>query len=335
MKRIFLLLFFASIVVSGFAQAQEASVQQTARDYMRSGDWDNAVLVLNRALQQEPRNLDYQKDLAMTYFYKRDYARALEQVKPMLERDDADVPVYQIAGNVYKAMEMVKDADKMYRKALKKFPNSGPLYSEYGELLWSSKDYNAIKLWEKGIEAAPSFAGNYYNAAVYYYYTKDKIWTILYGEIFVNMEYLTERATEMKKLLLSAYKEKLFSGSSNDNNRKQTDFEKAVLQTYNRAGAAVNEGMNIGSLTKLRTRFILDWFKTNAAKYPFRLFDYQQQLIREGMFEAYNQWLFGTVDNLPAFDQWTKTNAEVYEKFVNFQKGRVFKMPAGQHYQDL
>jgi tetratricopeptide (TPR) repeat protein len=335
MKRIFLLLFFASLVVSGFAQAQEASVQQTARDYMRSGDWDNAVLVLNRALQQEPRNLDYQKDLAMTYFYKRDYARALEQVKPMLERDDADVPVYQIAGNVYKAMEMVKDADKMYRKALKKFPNSGPLYSEYGELLWSSKDYNAIKLWEKGIEAAPSFAGNYYNAAVYYYYTKDKIWTILYGEIFVNMEYLTERATEMKKLLLSAYKEKLFSGSSNDNNRKQTDFEKAVLQTYNRAGAAVNEGMNIGSLTKLRTRFILDWFKTNAAKYPFRLFDYQQQLIREGMFEAYNQWLFGTVDNLPAFDQWTKTNAEVYEKFVNFQKGRVFKMPAGQHYQDL
>ena len=335
MKRIFLLLFFASIVVSGFAQAQEASVQQTARDYMRSGDWDNAVLVLNRALQQEPRNLDYQKDLAMTYFYKRDYARALEQVKPMLDRDDADVPVYQIAGNVYKAMEMVKDADKMYRKALKKFPNSGPLYSEYGELLWSSKDYDAIKLWEKGIEAAPSFAGNYYNAAVYYYYTKDKIWTILYGEIFVNMEYLTERATEMKKLLLSAYKEKLFNGSSNDNNKKQGDFEKAVLQTYNRAGAAVNQGMNIGSLTMLRTRFILDWFKTNAAKYPFRLFDYQQQLIREGMFEAYNQWLFGTVDNLPAFDQWTKTNAEVYEKFVNFQKGRVFKMPAGQHYQDL
>ena len=335
MKRIFLLLFFASIVVSGFAQAQEASAQQTARDYMRSGDWDNAVLVLNRALQQEPRNLDYQKDLAMTYFYKRDYARALEQVKPMLDRDDADVPVYQIAGNVYKAMEMVKDADKMYRKALKKFPNSGPLYSEYGELLWSSKDYDAIKLWEKGIEAAPSFAGNYYNAAVYYYYTKDKIWTILYGEIFVNMEYLTERATEMKKLLLSAYKEKLFNGSSNDNNKKQGDFEKAVLQTYNRAGAAVNQGMNIGSLTMLRTRFILDWFKTNAAKYPFRLFDYQQQLIREGMFEAYNQWLFGTVDNLPAFDQWTKTNAEVYEKFVNFQKGRVFKMPAGQHYQDL
>ena len=335
MKRIFLLLFFASIVVSGFAQAQEASAQQTARDYMRSGDWDNAVLVLNRALQQEPRNLDYQKDLAMTYFYKRDYARALEQVKPMLDRDDADVPVYQIAGNVYKAMEMVKDADKMYRKALKKFPNSGPLYSEYGELLWSSKDYDAIKLWEKGIEAAPSFAGNYYNAAVYYYYTKDKIWTILYGEIFVNMEYLTERATEMKKLLLSAYKEKLFNGSSNDNNKKQGDFEKAVLQTYNRAGAAVNQGMNIGSLTMLRTRFILDWFKNNAAKYPFRLFDYQQQLIREGMFEAYNQWLFGTVDNLPAFDQWTKTNAEVYEKFVNFQKGRVFKMPAGQHYQDL
>jgi hypothetical protein len=83
----------------------------------------------------------------------------------------------------------------------------------------------------------------------------------------------------------------------------------------------------------IRTRFILDWFQNHASKYPFRLFDYHQQLIREGMFEAYNQWLFGTVENLPAYDNWTKTHAEAYTKFTNFQRGRIFKMPAGQYYQ--
>jgi hypothetical protein len=68
---------------------------------------------------------------------------------------------------------------------------------------------------------------------------------------------------------------------------------------------------------------------------PFKLFEYQQQLIRSGMFDAYNQWLFGTVENLPAFDQWAKTNSESYAKFTAFQKGRVFKMPQGQYYQNL
>ena len=82
----------------------------------------------------------------------------------------------------------------------------------------------------------------------------------------------------------------------------------------------------------IRSKFILDWYTQYASKFPFRLFDYQQQLMRMGMFEAYNQWLFGPVDNLAAFDQWTRTNSEAYKKFTSFQKNRVFKMPAGQFY---
>jgi tetratricopeptide (TPR) repeat protein len=336
MKKIFLLLFSAVSFATAFAQTQEPTPQETARNFMRSGDWDNAILVLNRALQQDPKNLDMQKDLALSYYYKRDYTRALEQVKPMLDRDDADEAVFQIGGNVYKALEEVKEADKMYKKALKKFPNSGPLYSEYGELLWEKKDYGAINLWEKGIEVSPSYAGNYYNAALYYYYTKDKIWTVIYGEIFVNMEYLTDRATEMKKLLLKAYKEKLFTdvGSAKDQ-AKNSPFANAVLQTFNKQASLLNKGISTETLNMIRTRFILDWYKDYAAKFPFRLFDYQQQLIKDGMFEAYNQWVFGAVENLPAFDQWTKTNNDTYTKFTTFQKGRVFKMPKGQYYQTL
>ncbi|HEU0110953.1 MAG TPA: hypothetical protein VFQ73_08765, partial [Flavisolibacter sp.] len=278
-------------------------------------------------------NLDLKKDLTLAYYYKRDYVRALDEVKPMLDRDDADVVVYQLGGNVYKALEEVKEADKMYKKGLKKFPKSGPLYSEYGELLWAKKDLNAINQWEKGIEADPSFAGNYYNAALYYYYTKDQVWTLIYGEIFVNMEYLTERATEMKKLLLTAYKEKLFANLKDGS--KSSPFANAVLETFNKQSSVVDRGISTEALNQLRTRFILDWYKMYATKFPFRLFDYHQQLIREGMFEAYNQWLFGTVENLSAFDQWTKTNSEAYTKFTTFQKGRVFKMPSGQFYGKL
>ena len=198
MKRLPLFLFSILLASVTLAQPTEDSPQQTARSFMRTGDWDNAILVLNKALQTDKSNLELLKDLAFSYLYKRDFARALEVVKPLLDREDADVQTFQIGGNIYKALEETKDADRMYKRALKKFPNSGPLYSEYGELLWNKKDYEAISLWEKGIDVDPAYAGNYYNAASYYYFTKDKVWTLVYGEIFVNMENLTERSTEIK-----------------------------------------------------------------------------------------------------------------------------------------
>ena len=34
----------------------------------------------------------------------------------------------------------------------------------------------------------PSFGSNYYNACKYYYYNKSKVWCLIYGEIFVNIE---------------------------------------------------------------------------------------------------------------------------------------------------
>ena len=96
-----------------------------------------------------------------------------------------------------------------------------------------------------------------------------------------------------------------------------------------------NKGLTTEILTMIRTRFILDWYANYSTKYPFRLFDYQRQLLTEGMFNAYNQWLFGTSENLAAYENWTKTNTEEYNNFSTFQKSRVFKMPPGQYYQEF
>jgi hypothetical protein len=63
------------------------------------------------------------------------------------------------------------------------------------------------------------------------------------------------------------------------------------------------------------------------------LFEYHRQLLREGLFDAYNQWLFGPVQNLTAFQNWTTVHAESYKDFSDFQRGRVFKLPSGQNYQ--
>ena len=319
------------------AMAQPAdlkSMQETARGFMRTGDFDNAIIVLSRALQQDNNNLELQKDLVMSYYLKRDYAKALEGAKLLQNREDADVVCFQIAGNVYKALEDVKECDKMYKKALKKFPRSGPLYSEYGELLWAAKNFNAIEQWEKGIQVDPAYGGNYYNAALFYFYTKDKVWSLIYGEIFVNMESLSERGAAMKQQLYQAYKEKLFADANllSGQEKNKNAFSLAFLETMNNQGSLASKGLNVETLTMIRSRFILEWSVRHAARFPFRLFDYHRQLLSEGMFDAYNQWLFGPVENLPAYENWTRTHAEVYNRFSEFQKSRVFKMPAGQYY---
>lgn len=336
MKKSFITLLLSFFAFAVFSQPEDVkTLQTTARNFMMAGDYNNAIIVLNRALEKDRNSLELQKDLIQTYYLKQDFGKALEGIKTLLDRDDADVMTYQIAGNIYKALEEVKDCEKMYKKALKKFPKSGPLLSEYGELLWATQDFSAIEKWEEGIRVDPGFAGNYYNAALFYFYTKDKVWSIIYGEIFINMESLSERASAMKKLLLQGYKEKLFAEADllKGEEKNKSEFAKAFLGVMNKQNGLVAKGITIEVLTMIRTRFILDWFTSTAGRYPFKLFDYQQQLIREGMFEAYNQWLFGPVENLATFDSWTKQHAEQFTAFTTFQRSRIFKLPPGQYYQ--
>lgn len=222
----------------------------------------------------------------------------------------------------------------MYKAALKKFPNSGVLYSEYGEMLWSKDNYSeSVKLWEKGIELDPNYSGNYYNAAKYYFFSQDKVWSLIYGEIFLNLESYSKRTAEIKDLVLEAYKKLFTDKNMTKNQDMKNEFVKAFLELMKTQSPFVAQnGVTAETLSAIRTKFNIDWFEKYAPKFPFRLFDYHRQLLKEGMFDAYNQWLFGTAANLPAYESWTKAHPDEFSKFDYFQHNRVFKLPTGQYY---
>ncbi len=335
MKKSFL--FSALLLLAGTLAAQDSTsykAQETARNFQRKGDFTNAILVLNRALQDDNDNLELQKDLAFNYYLNRNYVKALETAKPFAERKDADVQSYQILGMVYKALEERKECEKMYKTALKKYPNSGVLYNEYGEMMWSKDNYSeSLKLWEKGIEVDPNYSGNYYNAARYYYFSQDKVWGLIYGEIFVNLESYSKRTPEIKNILLEGYKKLFTDGNMTKNQDSKNEFVKAFLDLMKTQSKFVaDNGITAETLSAVRTKFVIDWFNKYSTKFPFRLYDYHRQLLKEGMFDAYNQWLFGTAGNLPAYETWTKAHPEEFNKFDYFQHNRVFKLPAGQYY---
>src|SRR5690242_5855170 len=146
MKR---LLFIILVLKTLDASAQD-SAGQTAKTFIRQGDYNNAILVLNRAIENDRSNTELKKDLAFAYYMQRDYTKAMATIRPVAESRDADVQSFQILGLVYKATEDRKEAERMYRSALRKFPDSGVLYNEYGEIFWSRQEYpSAISQWQE------------------------------------------------------------------------------------------------------------------------------------------------------------------------------------------
>jgi tetratricopeptide (TPR) repeat protein len=323
-------LLFAAVL---YAQSPE-DIIKTSRDFSMKADLDNAILTLKNGLDKYPDNADIRIELAMAYYSVKRNRQAMDVLQPLFANDQADEVAYQIAGLVFRSEQNPKEAEKTYKAGLKKFPNSGFLYNEYGQFMGTNLPGRGedIKLWEKGIEVDPKFAGNYYQACRYYAVSNNTLWTLLYGEIFVNLDSYSSRTVEIKNILFQFYK-KAFAFGFNGLNSKN-EFEDAVAKTlYNQKQLAAS-GLNPENLSAIRTRFILEWFNGPLGeKYPFRLFERQQNMLREGMFDAYNQWLFGGAANLAAFQNWTKSHADEYQNFSKYQRQKLFVLHQGQYYR--
>ncbi|HSF45908.1 MAG TPA: tetratricopeptide repeat protein [Chitinophagaceae bacterium] len=329
------ILAFLFVLISSAALSQEVEkLMESARAFTRNEDYANAKLVLNRALQLKPNDPAILKQLAYTNYLAGDLTAARDIIMPVVESENADVQSFQIACNIYKGAGDSKECERLYKKGLKKFPNSGALHFEYGEvLLTQEQPGEAIKQWEEGIEKDPAYPGNYYHAGKYYYYTKSNpVLSIIYGEIFVNSESYTVRTAEIKNVVLESYK-MFYADEFEYGGKKSNPFQQAIAEILEKQRDQTSLGINTESLTMIRTRFLLDWYNKYAAKFPYRLFEQQQYLLREGMFEAYNQWLFGAAANVLQYQQWASANSKKNSDFTYYQKNRVFKMPAGQYYK--
>jgi len=331
-KYLFFSILFSLFCANTVFSQTVNELRETARSFLQQSDFSNAILVLNRAQQMEPKNIDIIKDLSLAYYFQKDNARALEIIKPILDGEDADDQCYQIAGNIYKQLEQPKESEKLFRRGSKKFPASGAMLNELGEILWMQKDYNAIKQWEKGIEVDPAYSKNYFNASKFYYLSTDKVWSILYGEIFINMEPNSSKSGEIKGIILEGYKKLFVEMDLTKPEEGSSEFQKAFLKIMSKQSNIASGGINAESLTMIRTRFILDWFSVQKDQMPFRLFEQQRQFLQEGMFDAYNQWIFGPVQNLTSYQNWVANNKSAHQDFTKFQQGRVFKIPTGQYY---
>jgi hypothetical protein len=140
---------------------------------------------------------------------------------------------------------------------------------------------------------------------------------------------------QFKKDLYACWKA-FFNGITelHDNNSVAND----MITIFKQLTPIVSDGISVENLTMARTRFLMEWMKTGkqvnnktgqAQKIELHLFtpglfSYQDVLIREGLFDTYNEWLFGKAESPAAFEAWNKFHPEATSKFEKWRAALPF-----------
>jgi tetratricopeptide (TPR) repeat protein len=301
------------------------------------GNYEKAITLLQEAQSLDKQNINYPYEISYSYYLLKNYSKTIEILEKIKNHKNVNDRIYQLLGNSYDYTGNPEKALSIYRKGLKKFPNSGKLYLEQGILENSRENYNkAIAYWEKGIEVEPTFSSNYYWLGKTFSYSDEKIWSILYGEIFINLERNSNRTAEISELLYKTYKESIHitsdsTGGVSFSKVNIIGFKKNKIQipfpivfgltmTASLRVEILNKEtqISISSINKIRQSFIFNWYSQKRnKKYPNIIFDFQKQLKDEGNFESYNYWLFMKGNEIE-FNKWLLSNQPKFDKFIEW-----------------
>ncbi len=360
MIRCFIILLTSIVFCSlSFAQTPKESealkLGRQAINFIDDGQYLPAIDLLEKAADLDPKNFLYPYEIAYAHHLNKSPKEAIKVLKKIIRKNKkSDPQVYQLLGNVYDLDGNPDKALKVYQDGLKSFPNSGRLYLEMGVVeAFSKEDYDrAMAHWEEGIKMDPTHASNYYWAGKIYCHTENRLWGIIYGEIFMNLERNTKRTVEMSELLYKTYQEAITIKSNNEvkvNFAKSTiimpkeseefkipfHINHSIVMSLVATPVLLNEKrpqIGMDELVMIRTQFINEWYKQNKHKeFDNLLFDFQKSIENKNYFEPYSRWLLmlGDQDN---FDTWYSNNKEHFDQFIQWFAGNGIIMDNDQRF---
>lgn len=303
---------------------------------MDEGNFDQSEALLREVISVDATSYRAMYELAFLQYQKKDYAQALKTGLKAAKMPGASDLAYQLAGNSADYMGNPKKAIALYREGLEKFPNSGSLYLELGNMAFSGSKYlDALSYYEQGIGIAPTFASNYRNATHIFQNSSELVWGLIYGELFINIEPSGGRMQEMSRRLYDMYNAAVIIGQEDgkrsvefkltENNKVygwkdsvHVPFPMIYQLVFSNALPEDATRMDLETINCLRGKFLAEYFAASGAdyckSYPNILFDYQHRVAQAGHLEAYNYWVFRYGDE-KAFEAWRNAHKTQWSKF--------------------
>ena len=307
--------------------------------------------------QKYPKNYIVQYERLYTMYLLGRYDELIKKRKFMLNHKYTNAATYQIIGNAYDMAGNSKEAAKVYNQGLKKYPESGSLYLEFGTLCRKDEDYEkALIYYNKGIVADPNFASNYYRASdLLISSEKGKVWGLVYAESAILLAPSDESRHEdlakmiifcLKNSITTNYEDSIVVSVKLTPTRGMT-ADKAMQNVYIEF-PGIYEGALCKPLTKLaveKTPFVGDipqlielrkglvenYFSITDDLYgnSMYLLEFQKRIIDAGHWDAYNYFLFSPCYP-EEFEKWFETHDKELEKFVNWFNNTGYRLGDGR-----
>lgn len=324
--------------------ARVAALKQ-AMDLFNDKKYDSAVVVFQRAYDMDTTRVEVRYEIALAYAAKRSYDSSESVLRSILNHPKATDRYYQLLSNIRAEQDDTSGARVVIEDGLRRFTTSGRLHMERGLLHLQSRQLEAaLDEFEEGIQVDPGYHLNYYWAARSYSQGTERIWTLLYGEVLMNVDPNPSRLSIISDLVYRMHM------------RTYDDFKTTMKMNYSlaRKGATdaqaaseasfedrFDELMTLGaaklkffqdfeipllSIDTMQTVFVKEWYKRGYdTLFPNAAIERHKALLDAGFHSSYIVYLTQFAKPLEAKAYFDK-NKKNYQGLLAWLKKHPFEM---------
>jgi tetratricopeptide (TPR) repeat protein len=339
------------VVAQNGASRRADSLSREAMKYMDSNLPQTALELWNKALAEVPGYVPFLYEKAVTLVMAERQAEAITILDPIYRDTMLRDRGYQLIGNCYDILQDTGKARRLYEEGVQRYPASGRLHFEIGQLYYRANDRPLAQMWWlQGTRNEPAFATNYYWLAKFFSETRERIWSAFYGELFLNLERNTTRTREISKLVFDMWNLSMRIGDTTDPMRFCSDetleipdkrgggmmsfpeaFEFTMAtsaQTLFKTDTVI-KSLSIEQLVDLRYRFMRGWLSAGYdSTYTNDVLRWNAWLLRQARFKEYLWWLY-SYGNPREMNQYFRKNEDRYDSFLVWfsENGLAFDQP--------
>lgn len=260
-------------LLSFHCYAQEVdSLINLGNKYRENGNYQQAITEYSKALKFEKRSPIANFEMAYAYVKIENYKEALKYCNRALRTEsERNLDAIIIKGSVLDYMGKSKKSIKLYRSALKRFPNSGLLHYNLGITYYNNNQLTLAKDHIiKSIEIDKLQANSHYVLGLLMNDLGCRIESMMSLYFFLLLEPNTERSVESLKMLKNLWEQNIVFTSSN----KQiiTTYHKNDNCCYNSADLLLSEIYAHSKRNNQFTKNDYDIFISNTSSF-FKLLD--------------------------------------------------------------
>lgn len=290
-----------------------------------------ATVVFDKALKLNPKstNARYEKSIAL--IMANQPAEAKDILLSIVSEGLANEMCYQLLSTVLHDGYGWKKALEILDEGLVKFPNSGRLHNEYGVIYMGQEEYDkALEWWFKGVKAEPAYTANYAMISRIYAHKPTRLWSLVYGELYLVTEFSDAKAGNISHLLFGTYRKCInlkidsirssgFCGyqelDTTKNSFKNT-FCSLVDPLVAQMKASGDTTRNIARLVDLRIAMLSAWRKQTTVRDSV-FFGWWNAVDKAGMFKPYSYFILsqGAQDE---FKEYVKSNKVEFKQFLTW-----------------